>query len=176
MIESIGMTWIDWVMVAFTLFAALQGVRRGLWAALIGLIALLAAYLAASVWFRPLAEAVRGYLPLSDGWAAAIAFLVLFLVLVEAVGLILTLRTTPNNVPPASRTLGLLVGAVRGLTLATALLVVVLASPPSEPVRRDVERSAVAPYALNAYRGGLRTLAAVLPPSVQPFGTDDTRF
>lgn len=170
------MTWIDWVMVAFTLFAALQGVRRGLWAALIGLVALLAAYLAASVWFRPLAEAVRGYLPLSDGWAAAIAFLVLFLVIVEVVGLILTLRTTPNNVPPASRALGLVVGAVRGLTFATALLVVVLASPPSQPVRRDVERSAVAPYAVRAYRGSLGALAALLPPSVQPFGTRDTPF
>jgi uncharacterized membrane protein required for colicin V production len=170
------MTWIDWVMVAFVLFAALQGIRRGLWAALIGIVALLAAYLAASVWFHPLAEAIRGYLPLSDSWAAAIAFLVLFVVIVEVVSLIVTLRTTANNVPPASRVLGLAVGAVRGLTLSTALLVVVLASPPSEPVRRDVDRSAVAPYAVNAYRGGLRALAAVLPPTAQPFGTDDTRF
>jgi hypothetical protein len=101
---------------------------------------------------------------------------VLFLVIVEVVSLVVTLRTTANNVPPASRALGLAAGAARGITLATALLVVVLASPPSEPVRRDVERSAIASYAVNAYRGGLRALAGILPPTVQPFGTDDTPF
>jgi uncharacterized membrane protein required for colicin V production len=170
------MTWIDWVMVAFALFAALQGIRRGLWAALTGIVALLAAYLAASVWFRSLAGAIRGYLPLTESWAAAIAFLALFLVIVELASLVVTLRTSANNIPPASRALGLAVGAVRGMTLATALLVVVLASPPAEPVRRDVDRSAIAPHAVNAYRGGLRALAVVLPPTAQPFGTDDTRF
>ena len=170
------MTWIDWVIAAFVLFAALQGVRRGLWPALIGVVALLAAYLAASVWYRPVAEAVRGYLPLSESWAASIAFLLLFLVVVEVVSLLVTLRTTTNDVPTSSRMLGLAVGAVRGVTLATALLIVVLASPPSEPVRRDVDRSAIAPYAVNAYRGGMRALASILPPAVQPFGTDDRRF
>ena len=170
------MTWIDWVIAAFALFAALQGVRRGLWPALIGIVALLAAYLAASVWYRSVADAVRGYLPLSESWAATIAFLVLLLVVVEVVSLLVTLRTTINNVPTSSRVLGLAVGALRGMGLATALLVVVLASPPSEPVRRDVDRSAIAPYAVNAYRGGMRALASILPPAVQPFGTDDTRF
>ena len=170
------MTWIDWVIAAFVLFAALQGVRRGLWPALIGAVALLAAYLAASVWYRPVAEAVRGYLPLSESWAASFAFLLLFLVAVEGVSLLVTLRTTTNDVPTSSRMLGLAVGAVRGITLATALLIVVLASPPSEPVRRDVDRSAIAPYAVKAYRGGMRALASILPPAVQPFGTDDRRF
>lgn len=170
------MTWIDWVIAAFALFAALQGVRRGLWPALIGLIALLAAYLGASVWYRAVADAVRGYLPLSESWAATIAFLVLLLVAVEVVSLLVTLRTAINNVPTSSRVLGLAVGAVRGITLATALLVVVLASPPAEPVARDVDRSAIAPYAVHAYRGGMRALASILPPAVRPFGTDDTRF
>ena len=163
-------------MVAFALFAALQGVRRGLWPALIGVVAVLAAYLAASAWYRPVAGAVRGYLPLSESWAATIAFLVLLLVAVELVSLVLTLRTTPDNVPVPSRALGLAVGAVRGLTLATALLIVALAAPPSEPVRRDVDRSAIAPYAVSIYREGLRALSGFLPPTARPFGTDDTRF
>lgn len=170
------MTWIDWVIAAFVLYAALQGIRRGVGPALIGIVALLAAYLAASVWHRPVAAAVRAYLPVSESWAASIAFLALLLVAVELVSLLVTLSTTINNVPPASRALGLAAGAVRGAALATAVLVAVLASPPADPVRRDVDRSAIAPYAVNAYRGGLRALASILPPSVQPFGTDDTRF
>ena len=170
------MTWIDWVMAAFALFAALQGLRRGLWPALIGVVALVAAYLAASVWYRPLADAARAYLPLSESWAGTLAFLVLFLVTVELAGLVLTLRGVGGEVPPSLRLLGGAVGAVRGLGLAAALLVVVLASPPSEPVQRDVERSALAPIAVNVYRGGLRALAGILPPAAQPFGTDAARF
>jgi len=169
-------TWIDWVIVAFVLFAALQGVRRGLWPALIGIVALLAAYLAASVWYRPVADTVRLYLPLAENWAASIAFSVLLLLVVELTSLLVTLRTTVSNVPTSSRALGLAVGAVRGMSLATALLVVVLASPLAEPVRRDVERSVIAPYLLRAFRGGMRGLAGVFPPTVQPFGADDAPF
>lgn len=170
------MTWIDWVIAAVVLFAALQGVRRGLWPTLIGILALPASFIAASVWYRPAAEALRRYLPLSESWSAAIAFLALFLVAVEVVSLLVTLRTTANNVPTPSRALGLALGAVRGIILATALLIILLASPLSEPVRRDVNRSAVAPYGVDAFRAGLRALGGVLPPSVQPFGTADTRF
>lgn len=163
-------------MVAFALFAALQGVRRGVWPALTGVVGLLGAYLAASVWHRPVADAARGYFPLSESWAASVAFLVLLLVIVELVSLLTTLLTTAYNVVTPSRALGLAVGAVRGLTLATALLVVALASPLGEPVRRDVERSAIAPYAVSAARVGLRVLGEMLPPAVRPFGGDDTPF
>jgi uncharacterized membrane protein required for colicin V production len=169
-------TWIDWVMAAFALFAALQGVRRGLWPAVIGVVAVPAAYLAASVWYRAVAAAVRGYLPLSDSWAAAISFLLILLVGVELVSLILTLRTTPYNVSPPSRAVGLAAGALRGMLLATAVLLVALAAPPSAPVRRDVDRSVIAPQAVRAYREGLRALSRVLPSTVQPFGVDDTPF
>jgi uncharacterized membrane protein required for colicin V production len=169
-------TWIDWVMAAFALFAALQGVRRGVWPALIGVVGVVAAYLAASAWYRPVAMTIRGYLPLSESWAATVAFLLLLLVVVELVSLVLTLRTTPNNVPAPSRALGLAVGAVRGMALATALLVVALGAPPSEPVQRDVDRSSIAPYAVSVYREGLRALSDVLPPTARPFGIDDTRF
>jgi uncharacterized membrane protein required for colicin V production len=147
-----------------------------LWPAVIGVVAVLAAYLAASVWYRPVAAAVRDYLPLSDSWAAAISFLLLLLVGVELVSLVLTLLTTPYNVPPPSRVVGAAAGALRGMLLASAVLVVALAAPPSEPVRRDVDRSVIAPHAVRAYREGLRALSRVLPPAVQPFGVDDTPF
>jgi uncharacterized membrane protein required for colicin V production len=163
-------------MAAFALFAALQGVRRGVWPALIGVVAVLAAYLAASVWYRPLTAAIRGYLPFSESWAASVAFLLLLLVIVELVSLVLTMRTTPDNVPAPSRALGLAVGAVRGMALVTSLLVVALASPLSEPVQRDVDRSSIAPYAVSVFRESLRALSGLLPPTVQPFGIDDARF
>ncbi len=171
-----GVTWIDWVIAAFVLFAALQGLRRGLGAALIGVVAVIAAYLAASVWYDPLAEGVRRYLPLSPSWAATAAFLIVFLVVVEVIGLFVTLRARTANVPTSSRVLGLIVGAVRGMTLAAALLIVLLASPLSDPVQRDVDRSVIAPYAVNASRSSLRALAGLLPPALRPFGTGATRF
>ncbi len=143
-------------MAAFALFAALQGVRRGLGPALLGVVAVPAAYLAASVWYRPVAAAIRAYLPLSESWAATVAFILLLLAAVELVSLILALRTSADHVPAPSRALGLAVGAVRGMTLATALLVAqedvehhrraAMGAQGREPVHAEIDRVVADPF------------------------------
>lgn len=172
------MTWIDWAIAAFVLFAALQGLRRGFLPALVGIIAVITAYLAASAWYRPVGDLVRQWSGLSPEWSGTVAFAAVLLLVTNGIGLLVVLASGVKNVPIPSRILGMLAGAVRGTLLGTALLIVVLASPswPSEPVRRDVKDSAIATYAVTTYRQGLRAVAAILPRTVQPFGAEDTHF
>lgn len=170
------MTWVDWAIAAFALFAALQGLRRGLAAALIGILAVLAAYLLASTWYQPVGSFLHDRIRLSPSWSDTVAFAALLVFAYEAVAVLVMMAIRAQGVPAALRLSGMLVGALRGGVLASALLIVALASPSGEPLHDDVERSAIAPYAVTAYREGLRALAAVLPPGVVVFGTEDARF
>lgn len=169
------MTWVDWVIVGFAVLAALQGLRRGPLAALTGLLAIVAAYLVASAWYKALGTFIRDAIQLSASWSDTVAFAGLLLFVYEVVALVVVFTFSAEKVPDALRLWGVAVGALRGVVLATALLIVVLASPPAEPLRRDVERSAVAPYTVMAYRGGLRALTAVAP-GLAVFGSKDERF
>lgn len=170
------MTWVDWAIAAFALFAALQGLRRGLMAALIGILAVLAAYLVASVWYQSLGAFIHTSVRLSPSWSDTVAFAALLLLVYDVIAVLVILAIRAQGVPVALRLSGMLVGALRGVVLASALLIVALASPSAEPLRSDVERSAIAPYVVTAYREGLRALAGVLPPGVAVFGTEDARF
>lgn len=170
------MTWVDWAIAAFALFAALQGLRRGLVAALIGILAVLAAYLVASAWYETLGRAIHTWSRLSLSWANTAAFTVLLLLVYELIALLVSLAIRVKGIPVAMRLSGMVVGALRGVVLAAALLMVALAAPPGEPLRRDVDRSVIAPYAVAAYREGLRALAGVLPEGFAVFGTGSARF
>lgn len=170
------MTWVDWAIAAFALFAALQGLRRGLLAALIGILAVVAAYLVASAWYEPLGAFLHDSVRLSPSWSDTVAFAALLLLVYDVIAILVVMAIRADRVRAALRLSGMVVGALRGVVLASALLVVALASPPAEPLRRDVDRSAIAPYAVTAYRGGLRTLAGVLPSGIAVFGTEDVRF
>ncbi len=172
------MTWIDWAIAAFVLFGALQGLRRGLLAALVGIVVVLIAYLAASAWYKPVGELVRQWAGMSPEWSATVAFAAILLLVVNVFGILVIMAAGSKSATIPSRIAGLLVGTVRGVLLATVLLVVLLASPPwpSQPIRRDVERSAIAASAVTSFREGLRAVAAVLPRTFRPFGADDKPF
>lgn len=168
------MTWIDWIIAAFVLFGAFQGLRRGLLSAVIGLLAVLIAYLAASIWYHPAGAFVQRTLRLDAPWAAVTAFTAILLVAYGVVSAIAMTSFGFRNPSGLSRVLGLAVGAVKGGLLATALLIVALASPSAEPIRRDVDRSAVTPAIVSMYHAGLRAAAQVLPSTLQPFGVEET--
>lgn len=168
------MTWIDWVIVAFALFAALQGLRRGVLPALVGILAVLLSYLAASAWYQTLGDLIERYVRLSPGWSDAVAFLGVFLLAYDILAIVTIMAIGTEKIPAPSRVAGAAIGLIRGTLLAAALLVVIGASPPGQPVRRDMERSAAAPFVVDAFRGGLRGLSSVMP--IQVFGARDERF
>jgi uncharacterized membrane protein required for colicin V production len=169
-------TWIDWVIAAFALFAALQGLRRGILPALVGILAVLLSYLAASAWYLTIGDFIEKYVKLSAPWSDTVAFAVVFLLAYDIIAILTVMGISTERIPMPSRLAGMVVGLLRGTLLATALLVVAIASPPGEPIRKDVERSAVAPFAVDAYRDGLRALRGILPSTIHAFGAQDERF
>lgn len=170
------MTWIDWVIAAFALFAALQGLKRGLLAALVGIVAVLASYLVASAWYHPIGDVIERTVRLTPAWSDTVAFAGLFLLGYDIVGILTIMAIGAERVPLPSRVSGLVLGILRGAMLAAALLIIASAAPPGEPIRRDVDRSTVAPIALTVYRGGLRAVDAILPPGMAPFGLEPGTF
>ena len=68
------MTWIDWAIVSVVLFAALHGLRRGIIAAFLGAVGVIIAYLAASIWYRPLASLISEGTRLVPAWANTVAY------------------------------------------------------------------------------------------------------
>ncbi|HEU5299410.1 MAG TPA: CvpA family protein [bacterium] len=170
------MTWIDWVIIAFALFAALQGLRRGVLPALMGILAVLLSYLAASAWYLTLGDVIEKYIHLSRGWSDTVAFLAVFLLAYDVIAILTVMAIGTEKVPAPSRFAGAAVGLFRGAVLAAALLVVIIASPPGQPIRDDVERSAAAPFVVDAFRDGLRGLRVVIPPTIHVFGLQDERF
>ncbi len=170
------MTWIDWVIAAFALFAALQGLRRGLLPALVGILAVLLSYLAASAWYLTIGDVIQKYVKLSGPWSDTVAFAGVFLLAYDVIAILTIMAISTEKIPMPSRLAGMVVGLLRGAVLAAALLIVAMASPPGEPIRRDVERSAIAPFVVDAYRDGLRALRGILPSTIHAFGAQDERF
>jgi len=169
-------TWIDWVIAAFALFAALQGLKRGLLAAVIGLVAVLASYLIASAWYHPLGDSIERAVRFTPAWADAAAFAGLFLLGYALIAILTVMGFGGERLPLPSRVSGAVLGLFRGAMLAAALLLIAAAAPFGDPIRRDIERSTVAPVALTVYRAGLRAVAAVLPSTAQPFGLEPGTF
>lgn len=170
------MTWLDWTIAAVVLLAALQGFRRGPLITLVSAIGVIIAYLAASVWYRPLADLARQSLRLSESWAATASFVVLLLATYTIIGLAITAMAGTDRLSPASRLLGTLAGMLKGALLAVVLLIAAIASPMGEPIKRDAERSSLAPYAIQAHKTGATTLDAVLPDTIRLFGVSGEKF
>lgn len=170
------MTWIDWTVAAIILFSALLGLRRGVIVGLVSALGVVVAYLAASFWYLPLAGIIGPAIRLSASWAGTVAFAALLLAVNTAVGFAALVAGGSDRLSPFSRLLGLVAGAIRGALLALALLAVAVASPPGDTVRRDAERSVLAPYALAAQQAGVEALAGLLPERYRPFGVGGARF
>ena len=170
------MTWLDWTIAAVVLFTALQGFRRGTLVTLVSAVGVLVAYLAASVWYRPLTEIAQRSLRLSGSWAATISFVTLLLAIYVVIGIAITTMAGSAKLSPASRFVGTLMGMLKGALLAVALLIAAIGSPVGPPIKRDAERAPLAAYAIQAHKTGATALDAVLPDSIRPFGLSDEKF
>src|SRR5258708_38880360 len=69
----------DGLFIAIVMFAALHGMRRGVLAAFIGAVGILAAYLLASIWPVSLATVLIDGVHIGPAWAGTIAYAALLL-------------------------------------------------------------------------------------------------
>lgn len=169
------LSWIDWATLAITLVSILRGAGRGLFAGLLDLLVLLVAFFAASAAYGQGTLALKKVLNLPASWEAVAAFLVVWLALYFAVGVLLRWYLR-ENMSTASRIVGGILGGIRGLVIVTVLLVVALAAPVRASVEKDVTRSVVAPHLLRAYDRVMTSIVPTLPVRIPRIGPGGLHF
>ncbi len=176
--RTITFDWIDWIILATVLISILRGARWGVLAGLGDLTVLIATFLTAAALYAPAAVWARPQVPsaLSTGWAEFIAFVIIWLGLYIPVGWVARWSLGRGTETPAARLLGGALGGVRGLVLATAALVLVLAAPFRQVIAVDVPRSWTAPILLRANDRAQAALLPALPVRVPRIGPGGTRF
>jgi uncharacterized membrane protein required for colicin V production len=173
--HTFTLNWIDWLTLAIVLVSILRGARFGAPAGLLDLAGLIATFLTATIYYPLGAGYLSGIPVLSPSWQSFVAFLLIWMGLYLPLGMLI--RWALSRVAfPASGLLGGLLGIARGLVLASALLVLMLASPFRSVIAADAHHSQVAPYLLRGNAGFQRLLLSKLPtgmrvPRIGPGGT-----
>ena len=175
MARTITVNWIDWITLAIVLVSVLRGTRYGVLAGIIDFVAMLAAFLAASIAYAQVVPALKRSLFLPPSWGGFLAFTVIWLGLYIAVGIIVRLVHGIKTVP-LSEILGGAMGIVRGLALATACLVIALAAPFHRAIEQDAKQSIVAPVLLRGYNAVMAAVLPTLPVRVPRIGPGGTVF
>ena len=167
--RTISVNWIDWITLAIVLVSILRGTRYGVLAGIIDLVAMVGAFFAAGVLYVYIVPTLHQVLFLPASWGGFLAFVAIWLALYILVGVIVRLVHGIRTVP-LSEILGGVLGVIRGIAMATALLVVILASPFHEAVEPDTKRSTVAPVLLKGYSAFMVHIASTLPVRVTRIG------
>nr|UVT38102.1 Colicin V production protein [uncultured bacterium] len=156
------MTSFDYIVLAILGISALLGLMRGLVKEILSLIAYLAAFLAA-IWWGPRASVWLGPFIANDLLRTAVAYALVFIVVLLLVGLVnLTLSTfiRKTGLTPADHGLGSMFGLMRGgLIVLTLVALAGYTDLPQEPWWKDARLS---PAAVK----GVQTVKSLLPPSL----------
>lgn len=180
------MTWIDWLIVALVIASIPQGLRRGAGTTAGSAVGVIFAYIAASYGYRT----VTGWFgdfpvsrpdwynlnPVPAPWQATIAFLVVFLVMSALFTILAGVALGSLTPSPASRLTGAAGGALRGVLVSAALLMIALASPAGNVIASDVVRSAIAEPIADGANATIAWINAAVPPPFQVFGGPGARF
>jgi uncharacterized membrane protein required for colicin V production len=173
--QIITVNWIDWTALAIVLVSILRGTRYGLLAGALDLVALVASFLAASALYTRAVPPLRQSLFLPASWAGFVGFVAIWLILYILAGTIIRLIHGARKAP-ISQALGGVVGGIRGVTLATALLVLMLAAPFGEAVASDVYHSLAAAYLLRGYHAVMAGIPPTMPVRIPRIGPGGTQF
>jgi membrane protein required for colicin V production len=145
------MNWLDWVLLLLLAVSIVSSFRRGFSRELIGLIAVVVA-LIGGLWFYGAAGAFLEPYVSSKEVAHFIGFILIFLGILIAgaiVGHLFSRLVKAVGLSWFDRILGAGFGAVRGLLLAVALILAIVAFTPGDEPPRAVVQSRFAPYVID---------------------------
>ena len=146
------MNWLDWVLLLLLAVSIISSFRKGFSRELIGLIAVVVA-LVCGVWFYGAAGAFLLPYVSTKELAHFCGFLLIFIGVLIAgaiVGHLFSRLVKAAGLNWFDRLLGAGFGAVRGLLLAVALILAIVAFTPGEAPPRAVVQSRFAPYLIDA--------------------------
>ncbi|MGH2403768.1 MAG: CvpA family protein [bacterium] len=177
------MTWLDWLIVAMTIWFLLQGVLKGGAAAFFGALAIIASYVIAAILLpslgQSIAQAVSANIkprevPPEDfaRWARMVGFLVPFLITYVVLSLLINVFPGGKRPSMLAQVAGVLTGLAKALAASAAVVGILLASPLSGAMAADTQRSTIARGVAELQRGGIQGLRAISPIKFPPVGPD----
>lgn len=146
------MNWLDWVLLLLVAVSIIASFRKGFSRELIGLIAVVVA-LACGVWFYGAAGAFLEPFVSSKEIAHFCGFILIFIGVLIAGAIVAHLFSRLVKAAGLNwfdRILGAGFGAVRGLLLAVALILAIVAFTPGDAAPRAIVQSRFAPYIIDA--------------------------
>jgi hypothetical protein len=175
------MTWLDWLIVAMTIWFLVQGVLKGATAALLGAVAIAIAFLGSAMLLpgpgTGIAQALMTNIQdlragAGPSWARTIGFLTPFAILY--IVLLVLINVFPGGKRPSmlAQVIGVFTGLLKALTASMALVGILLASPFSEAIAADIERSSIAREVAEFQRLSIQRLSRISPIPFPPVGLD----
>lgn len=140
------MGWIDLAVIALLAVAVFIGFRKGLVQEIVGIAALVVAFVAAVLFHRPAAQLVRGLVPaVPEQVAPTVGFMAVFLLVflaITAAGWLLSkiIKATPLDL--ADKLGGMAVGLLKGAIIISVLLLLLAMIPLPKDVSHRMDRSA----------------------------------
>lgn len=167
------MTWLDWLVVALFIYFIVQGLVKGVGAALLGALAVVLAYVLAAMALEPVGTMLQNstLMPrdLSPEWRRTVGFVATFGIFYLACMLLISILPGGKRPTTPTQVLGVFGGAVKATLASMALLGILLASPLAAGVGQDVQRSPMLRYLAELQRASVRSLRYVVPfPPVGP--------
>src|SRR5688572_17755407 len=133
------MTYLDWIIIALTLWFVVQGVVKGALAVLLTSLAIVVCYVVAAILMPTLGEGVARALlgsikSLPPGWARLAGFVVPFVLGYGLLSLLISILPGGKQPVLQAQVLGIFVGLIKALVASMALMGILLASPSSEAI------------------------------------------
>lgn len=177
------MTWLDWIIVAMTIWFLLQGVLKGGAAAFFGALAIVASFIIAAILLPTLGQGIANAVTTNikpqelspedfARWARMAGFVVPFLAVYIVLSLLINFLPGGKRPGMLAQVAGVFTGLLKALAASAALVGVLLASPLSAAMASDVERSSIARSVAEIQRDGIQSLRSVSPINFPPVGPD----
>jgi len=170
------MTWLDWGVIALSVYFVVQGLFKGAPVALLGALAIVVAYLVAALALPGVASVVVNVVrnPTEEWtqWGRLIAFVMTFLGVYTV--LVLLVSVLPGAKQPATQAqvLGAFGGLLKALAASMAALGILAASPYAGAIAQDLDRSLIAGHVAGMQAKYIQDLRRALPIEFAPIGPD----
>ncbi len=176
------MTWLDWVIVVMLVWFVIQGLLKGVTPVALGVLAILAAFLIATLTLPVLGGmlvAVKGPLlppDLEPGWRRMLGFVVTFGVVYFLLSLLIKIMPGGKRPSSPAQLLGVAGGVLKATAMSMVFIGTLLASPASDAVVKDLQRSPIGGFIADLYRKNvgrdLQSATGIKLPAVDP----ETKF
>ncbi len=166
------MTWLDWLVIALGIFFVVQGLFKGVTTVLLSTLAIAVAYVGAAMALPTLGDRLAHATPMPEGYGRMAAFIAMFLVMYGVLALAISILPGGKRPSTGAQLLGLVAGALKALVASMAVVGILLASPLSEDISKDVERSLIAKYVAELQRARIQGIVKASPISFPPVGPD----